>query len=143
MKSSYAYLLAPFLGWLLAQVVKNILRLFSQKGSISKKLFSSGDMPSAHTATVVALATVIFAHEGVSSLFAVASVLASVTIYDALVARRSIGEQGTALLRLLEKSPFAKEKLPRVALGHKPLEVLAGGVLGGVIGLIVAIFITF
>lgn len=142
MKSSYAYLLAPFLGWLLAQVVKNILRLFSQKGSISKKLFSSGDMPSAHTATVVALATVIFANEGISNLFALASVLAAVTIYDALVARRSIGEQGTALLRLIEKSPFAKEQLPRVALGHKPLEVVAGGVLGLVIGMIVAIFIT-
>lgn len=99
-------------------------------------------MPSGHSAVVTSLATVIFIHEGFSGLFAVAATLAMLTVYDALVARRSIGEQGQALIRLIEKSPFAKDPLPRVALGHKPLEVIAGMTLGGVLGMIVAFFIT-
>lgn len=143
MKSSYAYLLAPFLGWLVAQVLKNLLNPSSlRRRSGVGKYMTSGEMPSAHTATVVALMAVIFFNEGVSDLLAIAGVLAAITVYDALVARRSIGEQGDALLRLIEKSPFAKDPLPRVALGHKPLEVVAGAVLGVAIGYIVAIFIT-
>ncbi len=66
----------------------------------------------------------------------------AITAYDAMMSRRSAGEQGLALRKLLEKSIFAKEPMPYVALGHKPLEVLAGGTLGILIGLIVAFLIT-
>ncbi|MFZ1812539.1 MAG: divergent PAP2 family protein [Candidatus Saccharimonadales bacterium] len=140
MKSSYAYLLAPVIGFLSAQTIKYILA--SQKDRNWRRFFRSGNMPSSHTAVVVSLANVIFAHEGFSDLFAVVAVLTMITIYDALVARRSIGEQGTALVRLIEASPFAKDPLPRVAIGHTPREVIAGGVLGTMIGIIVAFFIT-
>ncbi|MFZ1458512.1 MAG: divergent PAP2 family protein [Candidatus Saccharimonadales bacterium] len=140
MKASSAYLIAPFLGFLLAQVIKYALA--SRHDKNRRQFFRSGNMPSSHTAVVVSLATVIYVHEGLSTLFSVAAVLAVITIYDALVARRSIGEQGAALLRLIEKSPFAKDPLPRVALGHNPREVIAGGILGLVIGLTVAFFIT-
>lgn len=143
MRSSIAFIVAAFLGWFIAQIIKNILNAAHlRKNRGFAKFFSSGDMPSAHTATVVALATTIFFHQGITELFALAGVFAAVTVYDALVARRSIGEQGTALLRLIEKSPFAKDPLPRVALGHKPLEVVAGAILGIAIGYIVALFIT-
>ena len=140
MQSSLAYLLAPALGYLLAQTIKYILGLRSGKGW--KAITRSGGMPSGHTATVTALVAVIFFHEGASDLFAVATAYATLFVYDALVARRSIGEQGSALLRLIEKSPFAKDPLPRVAMGHQPLEVIAGGVLGTAIGYVVALFIT-
>ncbi len=80
--------------------------------------------------------------EGFSNLFAVVVVFSIIFIHDALVARRSIGEQGMAVLKLISTSRFAKDPLPRIALGHKPLEVLAGGVLGVIVGLIVAFFIT-
>lgn len=143
MRSSIAFIVAAFLGWFIAQIIKNILNAAHlRKNRGFAKYFSSGDMPSAHTATVVALATTIFFHQGITELFALAGVFAAVTVYDALVARRSIGEQGMALLRLIEKSPFAKDPLPRVALGHKPLEVVAGAILGIAIGYIVALFIT-
>ncbi|NCU30221.1 divergent PAP2 family protein [Candidatus Saccharibacteria bacterium] len=142
MKSSFAYLIAPSLAWLVAQSIKIILRFAKKEKSDFSKYFSSGDMPSAHTAVVTSLATVIFVNEGISDLFSISIWLAAITIYDALVARRSIGEQGSALLKLIEASPYAKDTLPRVALGHKPTEVIVGAILGVMIGLVVAFFIT-
>lgn len=103
----------------------------------------SGRMPSGHTATMVALATVVAVRDGLESgLFAVTAVIALITAYDSMMSRRSAGEQGLALTKLLQKSPFSKDPLPYVALGHKPLEVLAGGVLGVFVGLVVAFLIT-
>ncbi len=140
MKASVAYLLAPTIGFVVAQAIKFLLA--DRANRDWRQFFRSGNMPSGHTTVVVALATVILANEGLSPLFSVASVLAMLTVYDALVARRSIGEQGAALIRLIEKSPFAKDPMPRVALGHKPKEVAAGVVLGISIGMIVANLIT-
>ncbi len=140
MKSSYGYILAPILSFVVAQTIKYFLSEARQRSW--RNFLRSGNMPSGHSAVVASLSVVILAHEGVSDLFAVAVTLSILTIYDALVARRSIGEQGTALVRLIEKSPFAKDPLPRVALGHKPLEVMAGIALGSMIGISVAFFIT-
>ena len=142
MESNIAYLLAPFFGWLIAQIVKIVINRTTKKEGGFSKYFSSGEMPSAHTATVMALLTVLFITEGFSPLFAVAATFGAVTVYDALVARRSIGEQGVALVKLLGKSPFSKDPLPRVALGHRPLEVIVGGGIGIAVGLTVAFFIT-
>lgn len=141
MKSSWAYILAPALGYLLAHTIKYVISLVRRENSW-RLWFRTGNMPSSHTAVVTALAAVILFNEGVSDLFAVAGTFAVITIYDAMVARRSIGEQGTALLKLLEKSSTPGEVLPRVALGHKPLEVIAGLGLGLAIAAVVAIFIT-
>lgn len=140
MKASVAYLVTAVLGFMIAQTVKYALA--SRRDKNWRRFFRSGSMPSSHTAVVVGLATIIYVHEGLSALFSVAAVLSMITIYDALVARRSIGEQGAALVRLIEKSSFAKEPLPRVALGHTPIEVVAGAALGITIGVIVAFFIT-
>jgi len=86
---------------------------------------------------------VVGVRDGVESgLFAVTAVIALITAYDSMMSRRSAGEQGVALRKLLEKSPFAKDPLPYVALGHKPLEVAAGALLGFLIGLSVAFLIT-
>lgn len=141
MKSSIAYLLAPLLAWLIAQIAKNLLAKRGQREGGVEKYLLSGGMPSAHTATVITLVTVIFVNEGFSALFAVAIWFAAIIVYDALVARRSIGEQGIALTKLLKKNG-TKEPLPLVALGHKPLEVVAGAAIGIVTGTIVALFIT-
>lgn len=139
MKASLAYLIAPVLGFVLAQGTKYVLS--TRKNKTWREWFRSGNMPSGHSAVVMSLTTAIFLHEGFSELFAVVAVFAMLTMYDSLVARRSIGEQGAALIRLIEKSPFAKDPMPRVALGHKPLEVAAGAALGIVIGTAVVFFI--
>lgn len=139
-KASIAYLTAPLLGFMLAQTLKYFHAARRERNW--RQFFRSGSMPSSHTAVVVSLATAIFILEGISPLFSVVAVLTMITVYDALVARRSIGEQGTALIRLIEKSPFAKDPLPKVAIGHKPKEVAAGGLLGIAIGIIVALSTT-
>lgn len=137
------YLIAPLIAWFLAQFTKFLLNKRSQAGQRWRLLYQSGNMPSAHTATLVALTTVIGMQDGtMSGLFAVALSLTAITAYDALMVRRSGGEQGLALRKLLEISPFVKDPLPYQALGHRPLEVAAGALLGIVIGLCVAFFIT-
>lgn len=92
-------------------------------------------MPSAHSATVIALLTVIGGIEGVgSALFALAALFSAIVMYDAVMVRRSSGEQGEALLALLagQKKPLVR--LPRVAKGHTPLEVVVGAVVGFLVG---------
>ena len=139
MKSSYAYVLAAFLGYLAAHTIKYFLQPKGQR--TWKRWFTTGSFPSSHTAVVAALLTVIFVHEGVSTLFAVAGTFAAITVQDAMSSRRSIGEQGTALGKLMAKL-VPTEKLPYVAVGHTFQEVVAGGILGICVGTIVALFIT-
>lgn len=139
---SYGYIVAPVLAFATAQIIKTAIEYRRIKRLHISQLFKSGNMPSGHTATMTALLSVMWLTNGMSELFAITLVISILTIYDSLVARRSVGEQGTALLRLLERSPFSKDPMPRVALGHKPLEVIAGGVLGVLMGTIVAFFIT-
>ena len=139
-----AYIIAAVIAFLVAQGLKMIISSQGQKlrNKGWRRAFESGRMPSSHTTVVVAFASSILFTEGVSKLFAIAVVFAMVTIYDSLVVRRSSGEQGTALLKLLEASVYSKDPMPYIALGHKPLEVIAGFVLGVMIGGGVAIFIT-
>ncbi len=138
-----AYLLAPAVAWFVAQFLKYILNRGAHKGSRWRLLYQSGNMPSAHTATLVALTTVIGVRDGVTGgLFALAFVMTAMTAYDAVMVRRSGGEQGIALRKLLEISPFKKDPLPYHALGHRPLEVAVGALIGVTVAIFVAIFIT-
>lgn len=137
-----AYFIAALLAWLGAQGTKYYLSGRHGKRDASA-WYMSGNMPSAHTATMVALTTVVAFRDGTESgLFAVTAVITMITMYDAMMSRRSSGEQGLALRKLLEKSPFSKDPLPHHALGHRPEEVGVGALLGLLVGSIVAIIIT-
>lgn len=137
------YLIAPFIAWFLAQFTKFLLNKRAQAGQRWRLLYQSGNMPSAHTATLVALTTVIGIRDGTATgLFAVSLALTAIAAYDALMVRRSGGEQGLALRKLLEISPFGKDPLPYQALGHRPLEVVLGALFGVTVGICVAFFIT-
>lgn len=139
MKSSYAYILAAVMGYLVAHTIKYALQPRGER--TWKRWVSTGNFPSSHTAVVVALMTAVFVHEGVSTLFAVAGVFSAIVIQDAVSSRRSIGEQGVALSKLIKKvSP--EEATPFVAVGHTLKEIIAGAVLGLCIGVTVALFIT-
>jgi len=94
-------------------------------------------MPSAHTATAFALLTVIGLKDGLQSgLFGLAALFTAVVMYDAIMVRRSSGEQGVALQQLL-KEMKSLAVMPRAAKGHTPLEVLVGALVGGAVGLVV------
>lgn len=132
------YLMAVIAGWIVAQGIKYVIAGIKDKSFRGfRQLYLSGNMPSAHTATVVALATVIGMKDGIDSgLFGLAVLFASVVMYDAVMVRRSSGEQGVAIQALIKelKSVVA---LPRSAKGHEPLEVLAGASIGVAVGIVV------
>ena len=129
------YIIAGLAGWIVSQLGKYVVASFkSRKLASYRQLYLSGHMPSAHSATVVAVLVVIGLKDGVGSgLFGLALVFASVVLYDAMMVRRSSGEQGVALTALM-KETGSKVPLPRVAIGHTPSEVAVGTLLGFAVG---------
>ena len=88
-------------------------------------------------ATVMAMVVVVAARNGFQSgLFGLALLFAAVVMYDAVMVRRSSGEQGKAITALI-KEQGSKVRLPRVAMGHTPLEVVVGALVGVIAGLLV------
>jgi acid phosphatase family membrane protein YuiD len=132
------YFIAIIAGWLIAQGLKYIIvALKTRHFDHLRQLYLSGNMPSAHSTSVMALATVIGFIDGVGSgLFSLAALFAAIVMYDAMMVRRSSGEQGKALQDLIQELKSGVP-LPRAAKGHSPLEVLAGAILGGLIGMVV------
>lgn len=132
------YLLVIALGWIVAQGLKYVFAVIKTKriGNF-RQFYTSGNMPSSHSACVVGLATVVGLLDGVdSALFGIAFLFASIVMYDAVMVRRSSGEQGLAIQQLI-KLGKSNIVLPRAAKGHTPLEVLAGAALGLLLGLVV------
>ena len=132
------YIIAIITAWFIAQGVKYlIVALKNRSFDHIRQLYLSGNMPSAHSATVASLVVVIGLRDGLdSSIFSLAALFAGIVMYDAMMVRRSSGEQGVAIQQLI-KEQKSKVKLPRAAKGHTPLEVLSGAVLGCCIGLVV------
>lgn len=130
------YLIAIVLGWIVAQGAKFLILTVKNRGKIDfRQLYSSGNMPSGHSATSVALLTVIGLKDGVDTgLFGIATLFAAIMMYDAVMVRRSTGEQGAAIHALI-KEQKSKVKAPRAAKGHEPLEVAVGALVGLIVGL--------
>ncbi len=131
------YLYVPLITWALAQAIKFFIAMI--KGAYRPSLlFSSGGMPSVHSATVSALATVALIEGGPAGpFFGITGIFAAIVMYDSLGVRRAAGEQAKALNHLIGdlaqtgtlKSPTQYAHL-REVLGHRPLEVLIGAMLG-------------
>lgn len=132
------YLITIFVAWFGAHIIKYVVSsIKKEKHGFRSHLFISGGMPSSHSATAVALMTVIGLRDGLGSgLFGLATLFALIVMYDAMKVRRSSGEQGEAIQQLI-KEQKSKVKLPRAARGHTPLEVVAGASLGLIIGIVV------
>ncbi len=134
------YLITIALAWIIAHVIKFMIASLKTKSIKNfNQFYSSGNMPSAHTATVVSLVTIVGILDGIdSAVFAVAALFAGVVMYDSINLRRSVGEQGEAV-RALIKEQKSKVVLRHVARGHTSLEVFAGLILGFVVGIVVFI----
>lgn len=134
-------LTAPLLAWFIAQCIKFAAELLV-RGTFNVRLFvSSGGMPSAHTALVTGLATAIGRTDGLSSSsFAIAALFAAIVMYDAAGVRRAVGIQARILNRMLEEyftaQRFNEQRL-RELVGHTPVQVVAGAVLGIATGWVV------
>jgi acid phosphatase family membrane protein YuiD len=132
------YIIAVIVAWIAAQGAKYLIMVArGRRFSDVRQLYLSGNMPSAHSAATVALTVVIGLTEGFgSALFGLAALFTAIVMYDAMMVRRSSGEQGKALQQLI-KEQKSKVDIPRAAKGHTPFEVAVGAVLGAVIGLVV------
>lgn len=132
------YLIAIVAAWVIAQGAKYLLVAFKSRSfDHIRQLYLSGNMPSAHSATVTALTVVVALRDGIDSgIFAVSALFAAIVMYDAMMVRRSSGEQGQAIQALI-KEQKSHVPLPRAARGHTPVEVVVGSVLGALIGAIV------
>lgn len=131
-------LVTTVLAWFTAQVLKVIFVLVKSKRFDFSRFVGAGGMPSSHSAFVVSLAVSTGLVEGFNStLFAIAVVVALVVMYDAAGVRRAAGQQAKILNKLVdewEKGDFAQtEKKLKELLGHTPVEVFAGAVLGAAI----------
>ncbi|OLC60600.1 MAG: hypothetical protein AUH89_03910 [Ktedonobacter sp. 13_1_40CM_4_52_4] len=134
-------LIAAFLAWAIAQVSKTIYELIRQRKLIVSRLVSSGGMPSSHSALVTGLAAATGRVSGFGSAsFAIAVVLAAIVMYDAAGVRRAVSIQARILNQMIDEAfqghPFAEKRL-RELIGHTPVQVIVGGLLGILIGLLV------
>ena len=134
---------AAALAWAIAQGLKVILTLIISRRFDASRMFGSGGMPSSHSALVCALVTVIGFQDGFSSsVFALALCFACVVMYDAAGVRRSAGQSAAMINHLLDGLSgkgfvFDEERLKEL-IGHTPIQVLAGALLGILIGTLLA-----
>lgn len=140
-------LITAVIAWMSAQCVKTLIHLFLTKKFVAERLVGSGGMPSCHSSTVCALATATCHVCGADSpAFAIALIVAIIVMYDAMGVRRETGIQARVLNEMLEvfenlgKDISAEEKLKEF-IGHTPLQVLVGGLLGILTANILHIFL--
>jgi acid phosphatase family membrane protein YuiD len=127
-------LMTALTAWFLAQALKTLTSFWKHRQFKAERLVGAGGMPSSHTSLVVSLATAVGLQAGLESpLFAVALVLAGIVMYDAAGVRRAAGKQAKVLNKLVQElraEHTVKETRLKELLGHTPLEVLAGALLG-------------
>jgi len=133
---------AAALAWAIAQGLKVLLTLMISKKFDSTRVFGSGGMPSSHSAMTCAMMMMVGFTEGFSSsVFALAFCFSGVVMYDAAGVRRSTGKNAAVLNRLIDRlandGTFDEEPLKEL-VGHTPIQVLAGALLGVLVGTLMA-----
>lgn len=134
---------APFLAWFIAQILKTIIHTIMTKEFISERLTGSGGMPSSHSSAVCAFATACgITYGGGSFEFAFSILFGIIIMYDASGVRREAGNHAKILNELYDT--FLKDDpsmTPRECLkefvGHTPIQVFAGAILGIIVGWII------
>ena len=134
------YIYIPILLWFGIQLFKLIYDLVTTKKFNFKRIMGAGGMPSSHSAVVTGLATLVGKNYGVdSAIFAVALMFAFVVMYDACGVRRAAGKQAKVLNDIVNTPGLTngqvQEKLQE-ALGHTPVQVFVGALIGLIAGLI-------
>ena len=134
------YIYIPILLWFGIQLFKLLYDLVTTKKFNFRRILGAGGMPSSHSAVVTSLATLIGKNIGVGTpMFAMALIFAFVVMYDAAGVRRAAGKQARLLNKIVETPGLSglevSERLVEV-LGHTPLQVVVGAVIGVVAGLI-------
>lgn len=138
--TQYRYLIVPFVTWFCVQTFKVLWKLATTKKFNFKRIIGAGGMPSSHTAIVVSITTMVGRSQGINSvIFAVSLIFSLVVMYDACGVRRQAGKQARILNDIVNTPGLStvqvREKLVE-ALGHTPLQVIVGAIVGFTAGML-------
>ncbi len=126
--------------WFIAQLIKLLITILRKKTFDIRLLVGAGGMPSSHTSFVTAMTTSIGFAEGFnSSIFAVSAIISLIVMYDAAGVRRAAGKQAEVINMLvagIEGHGINLDKKLKELLGHSPVEVGAGLILGITVGIL-------
>ena len=135
-------LTVSLLGWFVAQVLKTIINFILLGKFQLERMWGDGGMPSAHSATVCAMVIATGRCVGVdSAIFAVACVVAIITMHDAMGVRLETGKQAKLLNEFIDlfaklEQPLSDQEKLKELVGHTPLQVCMGGLLGILTGVL-------
>lgn len=139
------YLLVPAFAWIVAQVLKLIISAVMTKTVSWSRLVGDGGMPSGHSATVTALAMMCGLFHGFGSAeFGISMILAIIVMHDAIGVRRETGKQAESIITIskmlndyfTEHDHKIKTDKLKVLVGHTPLQVVCGSLLGALIAIL-------
>ena len=135
-------LVSAVTGWCVAQILKTLIYTLMTKRFEPERLVGSGGMPSSHSSTVCAMAAASGQIYGLGSFeFAVTVIIAIIVMHDAMGVRLETGKQAKLINEIVETfktmngKTLAEEKLKEF-VGHTPLQVLMGAILGIAIGIL-------
>lgn len=144
----YRFIIVPFIALVICQIIKFIIESIISKRLRFDRLFNgAGGMPSSHTTFSIALTTLVGFDAGLSSpLFAVCLIFSMIVSYDAIGVRYESGKQAEVINDLVEdlitnNGKKTNYQVLKEQLGHKPLEVLGGVLLGFIVSFIFYSFI--
>ena len=128
------------LSWFIAQFLKIIVTLLQEHRLDITKLWASGGMPSSHSSFVMALSGSVGQLYGFDSVyFAISMVFSFIVMYDAANVRLEAGRQAAMInqiIEVLENKELNPEQRLKEILGHTPIQVLAGGILGIIVSIV-------
>lgn len=138
-------LMTAVVAWLMAQLLKPFLEYLRRGKWNWGYLLSAGGMPSSHTSLMVGVTVAVGLHHGFDSpVFAIAIAMSMIVIYDAAGVRREAGRHAEKINilinELLAGHPISDKEL-REVIGHTPMEVLGGFILGSIVGILYWLYI--
>ena len=138
-------LIVPGCAWVIAQILKLIINTIMTKEFSIERLFGDGGMPSGHSSIVTALAVSIGLFKGFDTAeFAIAFIFAAVVMRDAMGVRLETGKQAASIIKIADllndyfteyDDKIRTDKL-KVLVGHTPLQVVCGSILGAVVSIV-------
>ena len=146
--STNPVLWVPAFSWFFAQLLKVLINGVVNKKFSAERFVGDGGMPSGHSATVMSLALMCGIEAGFDSvIFGLAMIFAIVVMHDALGVRRETGKQAVSIIKMAEiineyfaeKDEDMKTEKLKTLVGHTPLQVVCGALVGIIVVLLYAL----